>query len=182
LPYVFTEHGAIMAATILNSPRATEMSVFIVRAFVELREALTTHKELAKRLDELESRLSPKLAGHDQAIAGRLGSPAGTLSANGRSKKPFPGRGSGEGVHSFTHSAAIRTALDGSCSTRLLRISTTGGTDVLAKLACSARSLTCWSEWSSARARVLWMSATGSLDSRCNAAARLRIIALEVRA
>ncbi len=72
LPYVFTEHGAIMAATILNSPRATEMSVFIVRAFVELREALATHKELAKRLDELELRLGRKLATHDQAISGIL--------------------------------------------------------------------------------------------------------------
>ncbi|MBE0614203.1 MAG: ORF6N domain-containing protein [Burkholderiales bacterium] len=72
LPYVFTEHGAIMAATILNSPRAIEMSVFIVRAFVELRETLATHKELAKRLDELESRLERKLATHDQAITGIL--------------------------------------------------------------------------------------------------------------
>jgi hypothetical protein len=72
LPYVFTEHGAIMAATILNSPRATKTSVFIVRAFVELREALASHKELAKRLDELESRLERKLATHDQAIAGIL--------------------------------------------------------------------------------------------------------------
>ena len=72
LPYVFTEHGAIMAATILNSPRATEMSVFIVRAFVELREALASHKELAKRLDELESRLERKLVTHDQAISGVL--------------------------------------------------------------------------------------------------------------
>jgi hypothetical protein len=70
LPYVFTEHGAIMAATILNSLRATETSVFIVRAFVELREALATHKELAKRLDELESCLERKLATHDQAITG----------------------------------------------------------------------------------------------------------------
>jgi hypothetical protein len=72
LPYGFTEHGAIMAATILNSPRATEMSVFIVRAFVELREALATHKELAKRFDELESRLKRKLATHDRAITGIL--------------------------------------------------------------------------------------------------------------
>ena len=72
LPYVFTEHGAIMAATILNSPRATEMSVFIVRAFVELREALANHKELAKRVDELESRLGRRIAGHDQAITGIL--------------------------------------------------------------------------------------------------------------
>jgi len=72
LPYVFTEHGAIMAATVLNSPRAIEMSVFIVRAFVELREALATHKELVKRLDELESRLERKPATHDQAITGIL--------------------------------------------------------------------------------------------------------------
>ena len=72
LPYVFTEHGAIMAATILNSPRATEMSVFSVRAFVELREAHATHKEIAKRLNKLESRLERKLATHDQAITGIL--------------------------------------------------------------------------------------------------------------
>jgi hypothetical protein len=49
LPYAFTEHGAIMAATILNSPRAVEMSVFVVRAFVQLREMLASNKELARR-------------------------------------------------------------------------------------------------------------------------------------
>jgi ORF6N domain len=54
LPYVFTEHGAIMAATILNSPRATEVSVYVVRAFVRLRELIVSNKELAKRLDDLE--------------------------------------------------------------------------------------------------------------------------------
>ena len=54
LPYVFTEHGAIMAASVLNSPRAIEVSVFVVRAFVKLREVLATHKELARKLDELE--------------------------------------------------------------------------------------------------------------------------------
>ena len=72
LPYAFTEHGAIMAAMVLNSPHATEVSVYVVRAFVELRDTLLTHKELAKRLDELESRLEKKLATHDQAIAGIL--------------------------------------------------------------------------------------------------------------
>ena len=72
LPYAFTEHGAIMAAMVLNSPRATEVSVYVVRAFVELRDTLVAHKELAKRLDELESRLERKLATHDQAIAGIL--------------------------------------------------------------------------------------------------------------
>ena len=68
LPYAFTEHGAIMAATILNTPRATDVSVYVVRAFVRLREVLGAHKELARRLDQLER----KLGTHDQAIAGIL--------------------------------------------------------------------------------------------------------------
>ena len=72
LPYAFTEHGAIMAATILNSPRATEVSVYVVRAFVELRELLTGNKELALKLAELESRIERKLDSHDQAIAGLI--------------------------------------------------------------------------------------------------------------
>jgi hypothetical protein len=71
-PRAFTEHGAIMAAMVLDSPRATEVSVYVVRAFVELRDTLVAHKELAKRLGELESRLERKLATHDQAIAGIL--------------------------------------------------------------------------------------------------------------
>ena len=45
LPYAFTEHGAVMAANVLKSERAVEMSVFVVRAFVKLRETLATHKE-----------------------------------------------------------------------------------------------------------------------------------------
>ena len=61
-----------MAAMVLNSPRATEVSVYVVRAFVELRDTLVAHKELAKRLDELESRLERELSTHDQAIAGIL--------------------------------------------------------------------------------------------------------------
>lgn len=70
LPYAFTEHGAIMAATILNSPRAVEMSVYVVRAFVQLRELFASNKALAKRLDDLEARIARKLATHDQTIAG----------------------------------------------------------------------------------------------------------------
>jgi hypothetical protein len=66
LPYAFTEHGAIMAATILNSARAVEMSVYVVRAFVKLREVLASNKELAQKLDQLER----KLQTHDQAIVG----------------------------------------------------------------------------------------------------------------
>lgn len=63
-PHAFTEHGAIMAATILNSTRAIEMSVYVVRAFVQLRDVLASNKELARRLDQLES----KFASHDQTI------------------------------------------------------------------------------------------------------------------
>jgi hypothetical protein len=72
MPFAFTEHGALMAASVLNTPRAVEVSLYVVRTFVELREALATHKELAKRLEELESRLERKLTAHDQAITGIL--------------------------------------------------------------------------------------------------------------
>jgi hypothetical protein len=71
-PYAFTEHGSIMAATILNSPRAVEMSIYVVRAFVKLRELLASNKELAKRLDELETRIIRQFGTYDQVIAGIL--------------------------------------------------------------------------------------------------------------
>jgi phage regulator Rha-like protein len=63
-PYAFTEHGAIMAATVLNSERAVQMSVFVVRAFVRLREMLATNRKLAGKIDELENRLDT----HDSTI------------------------------------------------------------------------------------------------------------------
>lgn len=53
-PLAFTEHGAIMAATILNSPRAVQMTVFVVRAFVRARELTSSHAQLAKELDALK--------------------------------------------------------------------------------------------------------------------------------
>lgn len=56
LPFAFTEHGAIMAANVLNSPRAVEASVMVVRAFIRLRQMLISHADLAKKLKELESR------------------------------------------------------------------------------------------------------------------------------
>jgi hypothetical protein len=68
LPYAFTEHGAIQAANILSSPRAIEMGVYVVRAFVKLRQVLASNKDLAKKLDQLER----KLETHDQAIVGIL--------------------------------------------------------------------------------------------------------------
>jgi len=64
LPNAFTEHGAIMVASVLNTKRAIQVSVFVVRAFVKLREMLATHKELAHKLAELER----KLQNHDQSI------------------------------------------------------------------------------------------------------------------
>lgn len=69
LPYVFTEHGAIMAATLLNSPRAVQVSVYVVRAFVQQREFLASNKDLARQLKVLEQRLTKKLDTHDEAIA-----------------------------------------------------------------------------------------------------------------
>lgn len=63
-PYAFTEHGAIMAATVLNSRRAVQMSVFVVRAFVRLREMLSTNRRLAEKIGELEDRLGT----HDSVI------------------------------------------------------------------------------------------------------------------
>lgn len=56
LPYVFTEHGALMAANVLNSPQAITMSVVIVRTFIKLRQILSLNKDLARRLDELEGK------------------------------------------------------------------------------------------------------------------------------
>ncbi len=68
LPYAFTEHGAIMAANVLNSPRAVQMSVFVVRAFVKMRELLGGNQELARQLKELEAKLTARLDGHEAAI------------------------------------------------------------------------------------------------------------------
>lgn len=64
LPYAFTEHGAIMAATILNSSIAVEASIFVVRAFVKFREMISAHKELTRKLKQLEK----KITGHDEDI------------------------------------------------------------------------------------------------------------------
>ena len=69
LPLVFTEHGAIMATSVLNSARAVEMSVYVVRAFVQLRAVLVDHKVLADKLAALERRVS----GHDNSLAEVIG-------------------------------------------------------------------------------------------------------------
>jgi hypothetical protein len=68
LPYAFTEYGAIQAANVLRSARAIEMGIFVVRAFVQLRNLLASNKELAQQLENLER----KVGSHDQAINGIL--------------------------------------------------------------------------------------------------------------
>ena len=67
-PYAFSEHGAIQAANVLNSPRAIAMGVFVVRAFIRLRALLVSNTALARKLDELER----KYRHHDEAIAAIL--------------------------------------------------------------------------------------------------------------
>jgi len=68
LPWAFTEHGAIQAANVLNFPRAIAMGVYVVRAFVRLRELLASNTALARKLDELERRYKH----HDDAITAIL--------------------------------------------------------------------------------------------------------------
>jgi hypothetical protein len=68
LPYAFTENGAVMAANVLNSPQAVRMSVFVVRAFIQMRELLTGSKELAAELRKLEAKLTSRLDVHETAI------------------------------------------------------------------------------------------------------------------
>ncbi|MDO8890537.1 MAG: ORF6N domain-containing protein [Sulfurimicrobium sp.] len=84
-PYAFTEHGALMLASILNSQRAIEVGILVVRAFVRLRELLAGNKELAAKLDELERKLST----HDQAITGLIDTVRQLMSPPAREKRPI---------------------------------------------------------------------------------------------
>lgn len=68
LPYVFTEHGAIMAANVLNSPQSAQMSVFVVRAFIAMRRVLSDSSQLARKLSALEKELKERLDVHEAAI------------------------------------------------------------------------------------------------------------------
>lgn len=68
LPWVFTEHGAIMAANVLNSVQAARLSVFVVRAFIAMRRVLTDNRDLARKLADLEKELKERLDVHDAAI------------------------------------------------------------------------------------------------------------------
>ena len=68
LPHAFTEHGAIMAATVLNSPRAIQVSIYLVEAFVRLRGLLSADRDLARKLAALEKELKDRLDVHEAAI------------------------------------------------------------------------------------------------------------------
>jgi len=69
MPFAFTEHGALMAASVLNTPRAVEVSLYVVRAFVRLRETLAAHKGLAAKLEELEQKTEALALRHDTLAA-----------------------------------------------------------------------------------------------------------------
>jgi len=73
VPAAFTEHGALMVANVLNSPDAVEMSVFVVRAFIKMREVFAASKTLALKLAELEKQLTTRLNIHEKAIVHVLG-------------------------------------------------------------------------------------------------------------
>jgi hypothetical protein len=66
--WAFTEHGALQAANILNSARAVQMSVFVIRAFVKMRETLLGTQDLAKKLAALEKQLTGRLDSHEAAV------------------------------------------------------------------------------------------------------------------
>ncbi|OHC64298.1 MAG: hypothetical protein A2045_02620 [Rhodocyclales bacterium GWA2_65_20] len=84
-PRAFTEHGALMLGNVLRSDRAVEVSLLVVRTFVQLREMLSTHKDLAVKLDALEH----KLATHDQAIVGLIDAIRQLTNAPARKSRPI---------------------------------------------------------------------------------------------
>lgn len=73
LPSAFTEHGVIMAANVLNSPHASHMSIFVVRAFIKMRQELMANTSMIERPHELESKLTQRLDSHEQVIVYVLG-------------------------------------------------------------------------------------------------------------
>jgi hypothetical protein len=83
LPYAFTEHGTIMAATILNSPRATEVSVYVVRAFVQFRDLVASNQDILEKVTEL----ARKVSSHDQAIAGLINALSNLMNPKDQHKK-----------------------------------------------------------------------------------------------
>ncbi len=85
LPFAFTEHGALMLGNVLKSGRAIEISLLVVRTFVQLRQMLSTHKDLAAKLEALER----KVGSHDQAIAGLIDAIRQLMVPPASSKRPI---------------------------------------------------------------------------------------------
>ncbi len=92
LPYAFTEHGAIMATNVLNSPQAVQLSVFVVRAFVKIRGVFSDTRALAKKLAGLEAELKSRLDLHDVAIVEVLQRVMDILDPPPATPKPEPKR------------------------------------------------------------------------------------------
>jgi hypothetical protein len=88
LPNAFTEHGAVMAANILRSDRAIQMSVFVVRAFIRMRQMLVEQRGLARKLAELEKELTARLDIHETAINEILGQIRRLLSPPPKPQQP----------------------------------------------------------------------------------------------
>ena len=84
-PYVFTEHGALMLSSVLNSKMAAEIGIVVVRTFVQLREMLSTHKKLAAKLDAIER----KVGSHDQSIAGLIDAIRQLMTPPAQDKRPI---------------------------------------------------------------------------------------------
>lgn len=101
LPYAFTEHGAIMAASILNTPRAVEVSIFVVQAFVKLRQLILNHGEIPKNLTDLEL----KVGAHDDAIK-QIVLALKQLMADPKEAKPKRGIGFHVAAHDHPHARA----------------------------------------------------------------------------
>ena len=111
LPWAFTEHGAIMAANLLRSERAIQMSVFVVRAFIRMRNLLTDTGALAAKLDKLEREVTSRLDSHEKAIVELMRqfltiiNPENDTAKEGETPKREIGfhvkdKGQGAGVHS----------------------------------------------------------------------------------
>ena len=88
LPYAFTEHGTVMAANILRSPKAIQMSVFVVRAFIRMRQMLVEQRGLARKLAGLEKELTARLDIHETAINEILGQIRRLLSSPPEPQQP----------------------------------------------------------------------------------------------
>ena len=100
LPYVFTEHGAVMAASVLNSPKAVEMSVEVVRAFVRLRQILAANRQLSARVDDLERKMNQSNAAHSKNIGTLFDAVRSLMTAPEKPKRQigFQTKGKGRGV------------------------------------------------------------------------------------